>query len=142
MPRRRPKMHWHVMLTHFPVGAFTGAFLFMTLHVITRDDCHAQGASVSLLAGLSMLVPTTATGWITWRHKYKRSKIRLFRIKIWTSIAMLLVCAALVAYQTIHPFALLDVSRRWEHALYFLGVASLMLGSFVEGFWGGRLNHR
>lgn len=136
------KLHWHVLFTHFPVGAFSGAFLFMALHAITRDRCYGQAAYVSLLAGLFVLIPTTATGWVTWKRKYKGFKNKLFRIKIWTSFAMIPICAALVAYQTLHPFTVLEVSHRWEHALYFVGVSSLLFGSFLEGFWGGRLHHR
>lgn len=140
MPRYR--LHWHVLLTHSPVGAFSGAFLFMILHVISRNACYVQAAYVSLLAGLAVLIPTTITGWVTWKRTYKGFKNKLFRIKIWTSFVMIPVAAALALYQTLHPFSLLDISHRWEHALYFLGVVVLLLGSFLEGFWGGRLHHR
>jgi hypothetical protein len=136
------KLHWHILFTHFPVGTFAGAFLFMTLHVVTQNSCYSQAAYVSLIAGLAVLIPTTATGWYTWRRQYKGFKNRLFRIKIWTSFAMIPLCIGLVAFQTIYPFAVLDVTHSWAHLVYFSGVVLLMIGSVVEGFWGARLHHR
>lgn len=139
---RKYKLHWHILFTHFPVGTFAGAFLFMALHVVTQNSCYAQAAYVTLIAGLAVLIPTTATGWVTWKRQYKGFENKLFRIKIWTSFAMIPLCAALVAYQTIHPFALLDVTHSRAHLFYFSGVVLLMIGSVVEGFWGARLHHR
>jgi uncharacterized membrane protein len=59
---RKYKLHWHVLFTHFPIGAFSGAFTFMLLHLITKNRCYDLAAYVSLIAGVVVLVPTTATG--------------------------------------------------------------------------------
>lgn len=144
---REPKkskwhMHWHVALVHFPTAGFTGAFLFMALHLVTHNACLPYAAYVTLVASTIALVPVTLSGWLTWRRTYRSRRSTTFTVKIWTSFAMLAVSVALVIYQTYQPFALLDVTHRWAHAFYLVGVALLMAGAVVEGFFGGRLHHR
>lgn len=129
------------MLTHFPIGTFAGAFLFMILHLATKNSCYALAAYVSLFAGAVVVIPTTATGWLAWKRQYKGSQSTLFRVKIWTSAAMIPLSIALVVYQTLHPFTALDVTHRFGHFIYFSGVVLLMIGSFIEGYWGARLHH-
>lgn len=139
---RKWHMHWHVALVHFPTAGFTGAFLFMFLHLVTRNPCLPYAAYITLVASTVVLVPVTVTGWLTWRRNYLARWNTTFTVKIWTSVAMLVVAIALVLYQTAHPFALLDASARLAHAVYFAGVVLLMVGAIAEGFFGGRLHHR
>lgn len=134
-------LHWHVMLTHLPIGTFSGAMLFMTLHVATDDACYSKAAYVSLIAGAAVMLPTTGTGWFTWQQRYRGTHLTLFAIKIWTSVVMLTLVAALVAYQTAVPFSTTNVADL-PHILYFVGVLLLMAGAVVEGYWGSQLHHR
>lgn len=136
------KMHWHVVLTHFPVSAFTGAFLFMLLHLITGNPCMVLAAYITLIASVIVLVPTTLTGWFTWKRSYEGFLNKTFRIKIWTSIGMLAVSIVLVSYQTLDPSALTSVHNVGAHVVYLVGLGLLMVAAMVEGFWGGRLHHR
>ncbi|MDO8848470.1 MAG: hypothetical protein Q7W51_08815 [Coriobacteriia bacterium] len=140
--RRKYKIHWHVVLVHFPVSALAGAFLFMALHLITKNPCLDYAAFITLLVSAIVLIPVTLSGWFTWKYRYGASKIKLFRIKIWTAVAMIPLSLALVVYHALYPFDVLDAAHVLPHALYFAGVTLLMAGAFVEGFWGGRLNHR
>ncbi len=139
---RTHRLHWHVLLTHFPIGTFAGAFLFMLLDVIADDACYSRAAYVSLLAGALVVLPTTFIGWTTWKRQYKGFKNTLFRVKIFTAFAMIPISIGLVAYQTLYPFDALDVMHSTAHLIYFVGVVLLMLGSIVEGYWGARLHHR
>ena len=136
------RLHWHILMTHFPISAFLGAFLFMALHLITGNACYPLAAYVSLLAGAVVMVPTTVTGWLEWKSGYKGFKNTLFRVKIWTSAVMTPLSVALVIYQATHPFATLDVTHRLAHAAYFGGILVLMAGAVIEGYWGARLHHR
>lgn len=138
---RKAKVHWHIVLTHFPISAAGGALLFMGLHVATNVSCYVLAAYVSLLGAAATTIPTVATGWFTWKRRYNGSRSRLFLIKIWASAVMIPLSIALVVYQATHPFTLLDVSHRLGHAMYFIGVVLLMAGAVVEGYWGGRLHH-
>jgi hypothetical protein len=138
---RKARLHWHVVLTHFPISAAAGAFLFMGLHLATRVSCYVLAAYVSLIAAAVMTIPAAATGWFTWKRRYKGSSSRLFLIKIWTSAVMIPLSIALVVYQATHPFTLLEVAHRLAHSMYFVGVLLLMAGAGVEGYWGGQLHH-
>lgn len=136
------RMHWHTVLTHFPISAFLGAFLFMVLHLLTRSPCYSMAAYVSMIAGAAVMVPTGLTGWYEWRHDYRSSRGHSFVPKIAVGIAMVVLSAAIVAYQTVYPSASYDPRHFLGHALYFLGVSLLMAGAFAEGWWGGLLHHR
>lgn len=136
------KMHWHVLLVHFPISFFLGSFIFMSLHLLAENSCFALAAYVSLIAGAIVMLPTAATGWITWKKNYKGSKGKLFLNKIRISFGMIALSIALVIYQTAFPFGLLDISHRLDHFLYFIGVTLLMMGAIAEGYYGGRLHHR
>jgi len=78
----REHMHWHVVLTHFPISFFMVSAGFMVLHMFTLTGCFEIAAFLSLLAGTVMLIPTAATGWSTWKSKYKGANTKIFRYKI------------------------------------------------------------
>lgn len=138
----RFRVHWHVILTHFPVSGFAGAFLFMTLHLVTRDRCMGAASFVALLAATAILIPTTFTGWLEWRTTYRSFMNKVFRNKIRMSAVMIPVAIALGTYQSQQPFTSPDAVLTIPHAIYFAGLALLMLGAMAEGYWGGRLHHR
>ncbi|HOG17017.1 MAG TPA: hypothetical protein PLB96_06700 [Syntrophales bacterium] len=136
------RMHWHVVLTHFPISAFLGSFTFMALHLATENACYALAAYVSLIAGAAVMIPTTMTGWIAWKKNYRGARGTLFVRKIWISYAMIIISIALVLYQSLFPIGKLDIWHFWGHFFYFSGVVLLFLGAAAEGYYGGRLSHR
>jgi uncharacterized membrane protein len=136
------KVHWHVLFTHFPVAFFMGSMGFMLLHVFTHTSCFELAGYVVLIAGAVSMVPTTLTGWYTWKGRYQGLKGKLFLTKIRISFAMLTISFALVIYRAISQFVFLDIAHNVWHALYFTGVILLTVGSVAEGYYGGRLNHR
>lgn len=138
----RYKLHWHVLLVHFPISFFVGSFGFMALHLITQNSCFQLAAYVSMIAGAAIMIPTTLTGWTTWKSRYQGIRGKLFLRKIRISYAMLAISIILVIYQTFFPIEFLDISHRVEHAFYFFGVTLLLLGAVAEGYYGGRLTHR
>jgi len=133
----RFKIHWHVLFTHFPVSAFLGSAGFMSLYLVTHQTCFELAAYIALMAGAVVMVPTTLTGWLTWKSNYKGALTRIFLYKIRISFAMMVVCLALVIWRSVfarHPY---DI---WL-PLYAIGVFLLLLGAMTEGYYGGRLNH-
>lgn len=140
--RTKYKIHWHVALIHFPISFFLGAFIFMALHLLTGNSCYASGAYISLVTGTVFLLPATLTGWMTWKRTYRGIKGKLFLNKIRISYGMLALSIALVIFQTIFPFHVLEAFHSVRHFLYFSGVTLLMLGAIAEGYYGGRLHHR
>ena len=136
------KLHLHVLFTHFPAAFFIGSFGFMLLHIFTHTACFELAAYVGLIAGAVAMVPTTVTGWYTWKGRYKGLKGTLFLSKIRISLVMLTISFALVIYRAINQIVFLDIAHNIWHALYFIGVILLTAGSIAEGYYGGRLNHR
>jgi uncharacterized membrane protein len=136
------KLHWHVVFTHFPVSFFVGSFGFMVLHLFTQTSCFELAAYVGLITGAVMMIPTTLTGWFTWKGRYKGLKSKLFTNKIRISFAMIAISFLLVIYRTVFEFEYLDIEHNLWHATYFIGVTLLMVLAIAEGYYGGRLNHR
>ena len=136
------KWHWHVLLVHFPTASFIGSFAFMVMHLITQTSCFELSAYVTLFAGAAVMIPTTVSGWITWKKKYQGVKGKIFLSKIRISFAMIAISIALVIYRSIFIIEHLNILSNLRHFLYFLGATLLFLGAVAEGYYGGRLNHR
>lgn len=134
----RYKIHWHVLFTHFPVSFFLLSSAFMILHLFIPRDCYELAAFLCLLAGAIILIPTTISGWRTWKGRYKGMRGKMFLYKIRTAFGMLGLSFALVLVRLFFPPPLHAV---WLW-LYAAGILLLLVGAMVEGFYGGRLNHR
>lgn len=136
------KMHWHVYLVHFPISFFGVSFGFQVLHLFFAQECFELATNVTLAFGTLAMIPTTWSGWSSWKKGYKGAKIRLFQRKINTAFFMLAFSIVLTFWR----FTFYDISESTIHGLghwiYLLGSTILILGAIVEGFYGGRLNHR
>ena len=133
------KQHWHVEFTHFPVSFFLGSALFTILHFVspTNRDAYELGAYVLLIAGTVMMWPTTITGWATWKGHYHGAKAKVFTYKVRTSFAMIALSVFLVVWRAALPPA---TDTAWFYA-YAGGIFLLLVGTVIEGYYGGRLNH-
>lgn len=132
------KIHWHVLLTHFPVSFFMLSSGFMVLHLYTGSDCYELSAFLSLLAGALILLPAAISGWVTWKGRYQGMRGKIFLYKIRTAFGMIALSFALLFVRLVlHPQ--LHIVWMW---IYPAGVFLLLTGAMVEGFYGGRLNHR
>lgn len=138
----RYQIHWHLLLIHFPISAFLGSYVFMVLHLILQTSCFELAAYVALIAGAVVMIPTTVTGWTTWKKKYQGIRGKIFARKINISFAMIAISIVLVIYRSIFVTGRLDILHNIWHVLYFLGATLLFLGAVEEGYYGGRLNHR
>jgi uncharacterized membrane protein len=63
------RMHWHVAFTHFPISLFGVTFLFQVLHLFLEPDAFSAASNVTLIGGAIMMIPTTWTGWLTWKSR-------------------------------------------------------------------------
>jgi uncharacterized membrane protein len=132
----------HVFLVHFPISAFLGSFAFMVLHLVTETNCFELSAYVALVAGAVVMIPTTVSGWTTWKTRYRGVRGRVFLRKIRISFAMIGISIFLSMYHGAFVVANLDILHNVWHFLYFLGITLLLVGAIAEGYYGGRLNHR
>ncbi|MCL4473261.1 MAG: hypothetical protein M1539_00725 [Actinobacteria bacterium] len=114
----------------------------MSLHLITKEVCFARAAFVSLVAGTLVMVPTTATGWFTWKNRYNGVKGKLFLNKIRIAFSMIVISIITTLYQLISPIDYTTADYDLGYFIYISGVALLLLGAAGEGYFGGRLHHR
>jgi len=103
------KWHWHILFVHFPISAFLGSFGFMVLHLITQTDCFELSTFVALILGAVVMIPTTVTGWTTWKKSYKGYRSKIFLSKIRISFAMIAISVALVLYRAIFVTEVIDL---------------------------------
>lgn len=140
----RYKMHWHVLFTHFPISLFGAAFGFQILHLFptSLSGCFEIATTVALISAAALMIPTILTGWFTWKKQYKGARVLIFQRKIAISYAMLAVSIVLVSWRTTQFEAFQDAPQSPWHWLYLAGNTLLIAGAVVEGYYGGRLNHR
>jgi hypothetical protein len=139
-PKRR--IHWHVFLTHFPISMFAGAFGFQVLHLFLAPACFELATNVALMGGSAMLLPTIATGWWEWKSHYHSAKGLIFKRKIAAAIGMAALSLPLVVWRVAGLGLFEEVPASPEHWIFLAGNTFLILGAVVEGYYGGRLNHR
>jgi uncharacterized membrane protein len=85
----RYNLRWHVIFTHFPISFFMVSAGLMALHLFTETECFELAGFLSLVAGTVMLIPTTITGWRTWKSRYKGASTALFQYKIRIAFGMI-----------------------------------------------------
>ena len=126
-----------MVFTHFPISFFMVSAGFMLLHIFTMTECFETAAFVSLVAGAVVMVPTTLTGWLTWRSKYQGAKTKLFQYKINISLVMIGLSVLLIILR----FVLIGISHLAWHLTFVIGFLLLFIGALTEGYYGGKLNH-
>jgi len=139
-PRRR--IHWHVFFTHFPISLFGTAFGFQILHLFIAPLCFELATNMALLGGTIMLMPAVLTGWSEWKTRYHGAEGLIFRRKIRTAIGMAVLSIVLIVWRSAALGLFEEAPQSPAHWIYLAGNTGLILGAIVEGYYGGRLNHR
>jgi hypothetical protein len=133
------KEHWHIVFTHFPMSFFVGSAMFMVLHFLsyTHRDAYELAAYVLLIFGMVLMWPTTASGWTTWKDHYRGAHAKIFLYKIRTAFGMIGLSILLVVWRAVAPP---PKDTTWFF-VYAAGIFLLFIGTIVEGYYGGKLNH-
>jgi len=139
---QRYKIHWHVLLIHFPISFFVAAFGAQILHLFISPACFELATNVAIAAGVITLIPTTLSGWSSWKNNYKGTKITLFRRKITISFVMLGISVPLIIWRSFALSFLEEAPESPAHWIVFFGTTLLIGGAIAEGYYGGRLHHR
>lgn len=132
------RIHWHVLFTHFPVSLIMSSAGFMIAHVFTNVSCFELAGYITLISSAAILLPTTVSGWVDWKRKYKGAHTKTFIYKTRIAYAMLAVSIILIALRNIF----LPAEHTIWHFVYAGGFVLLFIGALAEGYYGGRLNHR
>jgi hypothetical protein len=135
------KLHWHVFVTHFPISLFGAAFFFQVLHLFWSPECFELSTNVMLVAGTVSMVPTTLTGWRTWKRRYRGAHVQIFSRKISIAIGLLAGSISLSVWRMGFPGMFPDVSYGISHWIYLAGNTLIIAGAAAEGYYGGKLNH-
>jgi hypothetical protein len=136
------KIHWHVVLIHLPISFFLATALFAFLYLIIPHPCFDLALLISLTIGLIGLVPVIITGWFTWKGKYKGFRGLLFNRKILTAFIMLVISLTLLVIHLLSNLLFHFGGNIIWRTVYFIAVMLLAFGAGIEGFYGGRLNHK
>jgi uncharacterized membrane protein len=136
------KIGWHLILVHFPISLYGVGFLFQILHKIFSPDAFTLATSVVILCGSIVMIPTTISGWFTWKRKYKGANTFLFRRKIITSFVMLWISVILTTWRFLAYNIFLNEPDPYADWIFMFGTFLLISGSVLEGYYGGRLTHR
>ena len=139
-PKRR--FHWHVFLTHFPISMFGGAFGFQILHLFLAPACFELATNVALMGATAMMLPTAVTGWSEWKTHYHGAKGLIFKRKITTAFVMAALSLPLVVWRIAALGLFQEARESPAHWIYLAGNSFLIMGAVIEGYYGGRLNHR
>jgi len=141
-PKSAYRVHWHVLITHFPISFFVAAFGFQILHLFTSPECFEKATNVALIAGTVVLMPTTGSGWRTWKTRYQGARVLLFQRKIMIAFIMQGLSIVLAIWRVSSMSNFEDAPANTAHWAYLAGNTLLMAGASAEGYYGGRLNHR
>ena len=128
-------VRWHVLLVHFPISLFGVGFLFQVLHLIFAPASFTLSSTVVLLLGTIALIPTTTSGWFTWKSRYKGAGTILFQRKIVTSFIMLAISIILTIWRFAY-YSIFTNEPNIPHWIFMAGTLLLILGAAVEGYYG------
>ncbi len=140
----RPKwrLHWHVFFIHFPISFFVAAFTFQILHLFVAPACLELATNFALIGAIVTLIPAVWTGWLEWKSRYRGFLSPIFRWKIWTAAGLLVLSVPLITWRIVALGIFEEARVQPAHLIYLAGNLLLILGALIEGFQGGRLNHR
>jgi len=136
------RLHWHVLLTHFPLSFYIAAFGFQILHLFKNPECYQAATNISLIAGTVVMMPTLWSGWLTWKKEYHGAHVQVFQRKIVIAFLMQGLSLALVVWRVTFTSIFDNTNVGLAHWIYLAGNILLMAGASAEGYYGGRLNHR
>lgn len=129
--------HPHPMLVHFPIVFMLSAFGFTILALITGNRDFFTTAMHCLAAGLLFTPLAIATGLFSWWLNYQARPLRSIRIKLWCSVALLLVAAVLFVWRLRVPEILSNSGP--EMVLYLVLTCGLAPLVGIIGWFGATL---
>jgi len=138
----RHRVHWHIFLTHGPISLFGVCAAFQVLHLFLVPACLEIASNICLLGATLVLVPTTLTGWTTWKKQYKGFRSPVFLRKRTVSFLMLGLSIPLTIWRVF--FLRIFENAPWSpaHWIYLSGTVLLIIGAILEGYFGATLHHQ
>jgi len=129
--------HPHPMLVHFPIVFMLSAFGFTMLALMTGNSNFSTTALHCLGGGLLFTPLAIGTGLFSWWIIFQAQPLRAIRIKLWCSVALLLVAAVLFVWRLRVP-DVLNIPGP-ERTFYLVLICALALLVGVIGWFGASL---
>ncbi len=138
--RRFPMLrrHPHPMTVHFPIVFSLSATMFNFLYLITGIESFETTALHCLGASVISTPPVMATGLYTWWLNYMAKPITPIKIKIVTSIVLLIVSVIAFIWRIAVPDVLHSLTLL--SAVYFLLILVLTPLVVIIGWYGANLS--
>lgn len=131
------RRHPHPMVVHFPmVFSITPAFFYL-LYLITAVQSFETTALHCLGANILFILPSIATGFLTWWVNYQAKPMKPVRIKIYSSFTLLTVAIIAFLWRILFPENFVVLEK--EAMIYFMLLLSLAFIVSVIGYYGGGL---
>ncbi|HRV44164.1 MAG TPA: cytochrome b5 domain-containing protein [Smithellaceae bacterium] len=131
------RRHPHPMVVHFPMVFSLAPFFFYLLYLLTEEQSFEATALHCLAADILFIVPSIATGFLTWRVNYQAKPMKPVRIKIYASFVLLIAAVTAFLWRILRPEA--SAAAGPEAMIYFVLLILMAVLASVVGYFGGGL---
>ncbi|HOG17019.1 MAG TPA: c-type cytochrome [Syntrophales bacterium] len=120
----------HPAASHMPIGLVVGAFIFLLVSVVFKQENLRQTARCCIVLALIFLPPAAILGVTDWLHFYSGDWLYLIKIKVILTVALSLLLVAAVIMEIKEIGGLMG--RLFVYLLCLVAVIAL-------GYFGGAL---
>lgn len=131
------RRHPHPMVVHFPMVFSMAPVFFYLLYLLIGERSFEATALHCLAADILFIVPSIATGFLTWWVNYQAKPMKPVRIKIYASFILLAVATTAFLWRVLCPEAFTSFGT--EAIIYFVLLLSMAVLVSIIGYFGGSL---
>ena len=131
------KHHLHPISVHFPNGVLPVAVVFLLITAQFQFAGFEMAAFFNLAFVLISMPVIMFSGYLEWQNRYNGALTWLFKVKIFSSLVVIVCLTWLVGWRIINPEVMAaDSPVKWV----YVGIAVVMLGAVgTAGHLGGKL---
>lgn len=127
----------HTVASHFPSGLLPIAFLFLVLALLLDLPVLEQMTFYLLLAALTVVPVSLASGLYEWRTRYRGIQASIFYKKIALALSLALFAGTAATLRALRP-DLVYQGGPWR-VLYFAVLMMALAATALLGHYGGKL---
>lgn len=130
--------HPHPVMVHFPIALKIFGAALLLLFFMSRNPHHETASYYAILGGTLFSIPAIAAGILSWWLNYGMRWTRIFTVKFWGSMALLVLGMATVVMRMSIPTVAwqADAAGIIYASLYLLQVPIVIAVSY----YGGKLS--
>jgi predicted heme/steroid binding protein/uncharacterized membrane protein len=130
------KFHPHPVLLHYPMGVLPFGFLMLVLYIVTGYESLEPASYYALIFGTVCLLPVVATGILSWWLNYQTMMTKIFSIKLYLSIVVIILCTSSVV---LHQYSQTISFNNWASIAYCVTYFAAIPCLFTIAFNGGKI---